>query len=62
MSFGQGVHFCLGAPLARIEAGIALNTALRRLPNLRLDVDPATLTWEPSIVFRGLTALPVAFG
>jgi cytochrome P450 len=62
LSFGQGVHFCLGAPLARIEAGIALNAALRRLPNLCLDADPATLTWEPSIVFRGLNALPVAFG
>ena len=60
IAFGHGIHFCLGAPLARIEAQIAFATLLRRLPGLRLETD--VLEWEPSLSFRGLTRLPVAFG
>lgn len=62
LSFGHGVHFCLGAPLARLEAGIALNAALRRLPNLRLALaGPEQLQREPGVVFRGVRSLPVAW-
>ena len=60
LSFGQGVHFCLGAPLARVEAQIAVNTLLRRMPELRLRVSPDSLRWRPSMILRGLDALPVA--
>jgi len=60
LSFGQGVHFCLGAPLARVEAQIAVNTLLRRMPELRLRVSPDSLRWRPSMILRLLDALPVA--
>jgi cytochrome P450 len=59
IAFGHGIHFCLGAPLARIEAQIAFATLLRRLPGLRLETD--VLEWEPSLSFRGLARLPVTF-
>ncbi|HLL73176.1 MAG TPA: cytochrome P450, partial [Pyrinomonadaceae bacterium] len=49
LSFGQGIHFCLGAPLARMEAQIAVNTLLSRMPDLRLKVSPNSLRWRPSM-------------
>jgi len=58
LAFGLGLHFCVGAPLARLEALIALNTILRRLPNLRLN---GPVEWERHSLFRTLKALPVAF-
>jgi cytochrome P450 len=61
LSFGGGIHFCLGAQLARIEAAVVFETILRRLPNLRL-ADPDHPKWRPSFVLRGLTELPVAWG
>ena len=61
LSFGQGIHFCLGAPLARMEAQIAINTLLRRMPDLRLKVSSDSLHWRPSMILRGLDKLPVAF-
>lgn len=61
LSFGQGIHFCLGAPLARMEAQIAINTLLQRMPDLRLKVPPNSLRWRPSMVLRGLDSLPVLF-
>jgi len=61
LSFGRGVHSCLGAPLARLEGKIALQTLLRRIPNLRLNIDPDSLSWRLSPFMRGLTALPVAW-
>lgn len=61
ISFGQGIHFCLGAPLARMESQIALNTLLKRKPHLQLRVAPESLRWRPSIMLRGLQALPVKF-
>ncbi|QBD74932.1 cytochrome P450 [Ktedonosporobacter rubrisoli] len=61
LAFGKGLHFCLGAPLARLEGQIALQTLLRRFPNLHLTVKPEELKWRASLGFRGLQALPVAF-
>jgi cytochrome P450 len=57
--FSHGIHYCLGAPLARIEAQIAINTLLRRMPALQLSTD--TLEWRETVTLRGLKALPVAF-
>lgn len=61
LAFGKGIHFCLGAPLARMEGQIAINTLLRRMPNLRLKDSPESLTWRPGLVLRGLKGLPVEF-
>lgn len=61
LAFGQGMHYCLGAPLARLEAGIAFNTLLRRMPNLRLSVAPEALRWRKGLVIRGLEKLPLTF-
>jgi cytochrome P450 len=57
LSFGGGIHFCLGAQLARIEAEIAIATLLRRLPNLTLN-DLEAPDWRPTFVLRGLNKLP----
>jgi cytochrome P450 PksS len=62
LSFGLGTHFCLGAPLARLEGQIAINTLLRRLPDLRLAVTPDKLRWRCGLILRGVEALPVMFG
>ena len=61
VGFGRGPHFCLGAPLARLETEIALDTLLRRLPNLRLALDRDDLYWRPIPLFRSLAELPVAW-
>jgi cytochrome P450 len=61
VAFGMGPHYCLGAPLARLEGQIAINTLLCRVPNLRLKAAPETLTWKPGLVLRGLHTLPLAF-
>lgn len=62
LSFGMGIHRCFGVPLARLEGEIALATLFRRMPGLRLDVPPGTLSWPPSGLFqRGVAALPLAF-
>jgi cytochrome P450 len=60
LSFGGGIHFCLGAQLARIEAEIAIATLLRRLPDLRLD-DAESPQWRPTFVLRGLKNLPASW-
>jgi cytochrome P450 len=59
LAFGQGRHYCLGAPLARLEGAIAISTLLRRVPDLRLAQPPASLRWRKSVQLRGLSALPV---
>lgn len=59
LAFGQGLHFCIGAPLARMEGQIALTTLFRRFPNLQLGQAPETLRWRKSLIVRGLEALPV---
>ena len=60
LSFGFGIHFCLGAPLAKLEAEIVLAAIARRLPHLDLASDAEErLEWRPSVVFHGLESLPV---
>ena len=61
LGYGHGIHYCLGAPLARLEAQTALSTLLRRLPGLRLAVDPDDLRWRGGLIMRGLRQLPVEF-
>jgi len=58
VAFAHGIHFCLGAALARLEGQIAISTLARRFPALRLETGEPE--WMPSVVFRGLIALPVA--
>jgi cytochrome P450 len=60
LAFGHGVHFCLGAPLARLDGQIALRTLFRRLPRLRLAGPPESIRWRKSLIVRGLDSLPVS--
>ncbi len=64
LGFGHGIHYCLGAPLARLEAQVAFETLLGRYPGLRLAVDRDALAWAhgDGLVLRGLTSLPVILG
>jgi cytochrome P450 PksS len=62
LAFGLGAHFCLGASLARLEGQIAINTLLRRFPELRLGVAPASLLWRRGLLLRGLESLPITLG
>jgi pimeloyl-[acyl-carrier protein] synthase len=59
IAFGFGIHFCLGAPLARLEGQIAIDTLLRRMPGLRLVTSAPE--WRESSTLRGLKRLPVTF-
>lgn len=59
LAFGHGIHFCLGAPLARLEGQIAIGRLLERFPDLALATDPAELRWRNSTLLRGLESLPV---
>ena len=58
ISFGAGIHFCLGAPLARVELESSFGTLLRRIPNMELAVEPE---WKPAYIIRGLKELKVRF-
>jgi cytochrome P450 PksS len=60
LSFGQGAHYCLGAPLARLEGQLALAALLQRMPALRLAVPRHDLRWRRGLFLRGLQRLPVA--
>ncbi len=59
LTFGLGTHYCLGAPLARMEMQIAFETLLRRLPNLRLAIPEREVAYQSGFVIRGVKALPV---
>jgi cytochrome P450 len=61
IAFGQGIHVCLGAPLARLEGDIAFTTLLRRMPDLQLAIPRDKVKWRDNITLRGLTSLPVTF-
>ncbi|WP_318210168.1 MULTISPECIES: cytochrome P450 [unclassified Streptomyces] len=61
LGYGHGIHYCLGAPLARLEGQTALATLLTRLPDLRLAADPEELRWRGGLIMRGLRTLPVEF-
>jgi cytochrome P450 len=59
VAFGHGVHHCLGAPLARMEAEVALGALLPRYPELALAVPSQDLRWRPVSLMNGLESLPV---
>jgi cytochrome P450 len=61
IAFGQGIHYCLGAPLARLEGGIAFTTLLKRMPDLHLNIPREQIVWNASMILRGISKLPVAF-
>ena len=59
LAFGHGIHYCLGAPLARLEAEIAFSHLLTRFGAMRLAVPAGSLRWRPSTLIHGLESLPV---
>jgi cytochrome P450 len=59
LGFGHGIHFCLGAALARWQARAAIGAFVRRYPEMALAVDPAELEWTPDLFLRGVRRLPV---
>src|SRR5579859_616317 len=59
LAFGHGIHYCVGAPLARLEAQIAFGALLRRFASITLAVPPSELRWRPSSLIHGLESLPV---
>ncbi|QBD83429.1 cytochrome P450 [Ktedonosporobacter rubrisoli] len=61
VAFGKGIHFCLGAPLARLEGQVAFGALLQRFPDLRMNCEPEQLRWTPTFSLRSLNSLPVAF-
>ncbi|MFC4031032.1 cytochrome P450 [Streptomyces polygonati] len=61
LAFGHGVHYCLGAPLARLEGRIAIGSLLERCPELRLDAPATELRWRAGQLIRGVQRLPVRF-
>jgi cytochrome P450 len=61
LAFGQGIHYCLGAPLARLEGQVALPRLVERMPALRMAVPESSLRWRPGLNLRGLKELPVAW-
>ena len=62
LAFGFGIHYCLGAPLARLEGRIALQQLVNQFPHMRLAVAPDQLRWRTSIATRGLERLPIHLG
>ena len=59
LAFGLGIHFCIGAPLARLEGTVAIETVLRRFPSLELEEQK--LAWQDNVAMRVLKRLPVRF-
>ncbi|WP_028611655.1 cytochrome P450 family protein [Paenibacillus harenae] len=61
IAFGKGVHYCLGAPLARLEGEIAIGALMRRMPNLRLKSGLDDLEWRHGMIIRGVKEILVTF-
>ena len=61
LAFGKGIHYCLGAPLARLEGEIALRALIQRFPDLRLAAEADDLAWRNVPLFRSLVRLPLAW-
>ncbi|MEQ4719184.1 cytochrome P450 [Nonomuraea sp. B19D2] len=62
LGFGHGPRYCIGAPLARLESRLALESLYRRLPELRLAIDPGDIPYSPSFFTIGPLSLPVSLG
>ena len=62
LAFGHGIHYCVGAPLARLEGEVAFGALLSRFPSLALGADASALRWRPSSLIHGLETLPVRLG
>jgi cytochrome P450 len=60
LAFGHGVHYCLGAPLARMEADVAVRTLLKRVARISLAVPEDALQWRPGLLMYGVQRLPVS--
>jgi cytochrome P450 PksS len=61
LSFGMGTHYCLGAPLARLEGQIAIRALLKHMPRLRLACTNDQVRWKPGLILRGVQSLPLEF-
>jgi len=59
VSFGLGIHFCLGAPLARLEGKIGINALIQRFPDMKLTIQPEQVAWRSAVAVRGVKSLPV---
>jgi cytochrome P450 len=59
LAFGHGIHYCIGAPLARLEAEIAIGKLLARFGTIELDGEPRQLRWRDSTLMHGLETLPI---
>ena len=59
VAFGFGIHYCLGAPLARLEGAIAIDALVRGLPGLRIGPDPEV--WHPTLISRGMRSFTVSW-
>lgn len=60
LAFGKGIHHCLGAPLARLEGEIAINSLIQRFPKVNLNIDKNELEWRPGMIVRGLKEIPLS--